>query len=73
MTIAEKNIVETYAKLFEGLNATSKLAWLEKLAKSLKTARKRRDKAFFSAFGADKPAEEMAREVRESRRLGSRH
>lgn len=72
MTNAERHIIETYAGLFEGLNTVSKLELLERLAKSIRKGKKTKEKDFFSSFGAfasDKPAEEIAREIRESRKF----
>lgn len=72
MTNAERHIIETYTGLFEGLNAVSKLELLERLAKSIRKGKKTKEKYFFSSFGAfasDKPAEEIAREIRESRKF----
>jgi hypothetical protein len=72
MTNAERHIIETYTGLFEGLNAVSKLELLERLAKSIRKGNKTKEKDFFSSFGAfasDKPAEEIAREIRESRKF----
>ena len=70
MTVTEKYIVETYLSLFEGLNSTSKIELLEKLAKSLKKGHKSTDKDFFKSFGAfssEKSAEEITKEIEESR------
>jgi len=72
MTVAEKNIIETYSNLFERLNSISKIELLEKLAKSLKRERKTSDKEFFKSFGAfgsEKTAEEINQEIKESRKF----
>jgi len=72
MTVAEKYIVETYSNLFEGLNSISKIELLEKLAKSLKRERKNRDTDFFKSFGAfgsGKAADEIAKEIKDSRKF----
>ena len=72
MTHAERHIIETYSELFEGLSAVSKLELLERLAKSIRKGRKPKEEEFFRSFGAfasDKPAEEIAREIRESRKF----
>ncbi len=72
MTYAEKHIVETYSGIFERLSSVSKLELLEKLAKSIRKETKSKEKEFFKSFGAfasDKPAEEIAREIKESRRF----
>lgn len=41
MTTAERHIVKTYARLFEGLSYLSKLELMELLAKSLKKRKSR--------------------------------
>lgn len=72
MTRAERHIIETYSGLFESLSAVSKLELLERLAKSIRMDKKSTEKEFFSSFGAfasDKPAEEIAKEIKESRKF----
>lgn len=72
MTYVEKHIVETYSEIFEKLSSVSKLELLEKLAKSIKNDTKLKEIEFFKSFGAfvsDKPAEEIAREIKESRKF----
>jgi hypothetical protein len=72
MTVAEKYIVDTYSNLFEGLNSISKIELLEKLAKSLKRERKSKEQDFFKSFGAfgsEKSAEDINREIKESRKF----
>lgn len=72
MTVAEKYIVETYSNLFDGLNYNSKIELLEKIAKSLKKGRKGRDAEFyksFGTFGSEKPAEEIVKEIKDSRKF----
>ncbi len=75
MTPAEKYIVKTYSRLFEGLSSLSKIELTESLVKSLKKDRKKKEKEFFDAFGAfssDKSPEEIAREIKESRNFRKR-
>ena len=72
MTHAEKYIIETYSGFFENLSSIGKIELLEKLAKSLKRDNKVKEKNFFKSFGAfasEKPAEEIASEIRESRKF----
>ena len=72
MTIANKNIVDTYARLFEGLDAFTKLELIERLSKSLKKEKHSKEKAFFKSFGAfssDKSAEEIVTEIKASRKF----
>jgi hypothetical protein len=76
MTHAERHIVDTYSELFESLSSVSKLELLERLAKSIKKGMKLNEKDFFSSFGAfasDKPAEEIVKDIRESRKFKTRH
>lgn len=72
MTHAERHIVETYSELFDGLSAGSKLELLERLAKSIRKGRKSHVKDFFSSFGgfaSNASAEEIVKEIRESRKF----
>ncbi len=72
MTHAERHIVETYSELFESLSSVSKLELLERLGKSIRKGRKTNEKDFFSSFGgfvSDKPAEEIIKDIRESRKF----
>lgn len=72
MTVAERHIIDTYSKLFEGLNPMTKIELIEKLTKSLKNESKSKENDFYKSFGAlesDKSAEEMIKEIRKSRRF----
>ncbi|HEY5326119.1 MAG TPA: hypothetical protein VIJ27_03905 [Mucilaginibacter sp.] len=72
MTVANKNIIDTYSKLFEGLDSFTKLELIERLSKSLKKEKNSKDKVFFESFGAfpgDKPAEEIVNEIKGSRKF----
>ena len=72
MTHAERHIVETYSALFESLSSVSKLELLERLAISIRKGRKRNEEDFFSSFGgfsSDKPAEEIIKDIKESRKF----
>lgn len=72
MTHAERHIVETYSNIFENLSSISKLELLEKLAKSIRKDSKSKEKEFFKSFGAfasEKSAEDIATEIKESRKL----
>ncbi len=72
MTYTEKHIVETYSGMLEGLNATSKLELIEALSKSVKGAGKSNENNFYKSFGAfasEKPAEEIIREIRVTRKF----
>lgn len=75
MTHAERHIVETYSELFESLSPVSKLELLERLTKSIRKDRKSNEQDFFSSFGAfasDKPAEEIIKNIRDSRKFTTR-
>jgi hypothetical protein len=72
MTFIDKHIVETYAGLFEGLSAMNKIELIESLSKSLKTESKTKENAFYKSFGAfasKKSAEEIAKEIKSSRKF----
>lgn len=72
MTVANKNIIDTYSKLFEGLDSFTKLELIERLSKSLKKEKNSKDEAFFKSFGAfpgDKNAEEIINEIKGSRQF----
>jgi hypothetical protein len=70
MTTVAKNILNTYSKLFEGLDAISKKELINRLSKSLDKSESAKEKAFYKSFGAfpdEKPAEEIIHEIRTSR------
>lgn len=72
MTHAERHIVEAYSNIFEGLSSISKLELLEKLAQSIRKDSKSKEKEFFKSFGAfasEKSAEDIAKEIKESRKF----
>lgn len=72
MTAVEKHIVKTYSRLFEGLSSLGKIELMEFLAKSLKRDKKKKEKEFFKSFGtfgSNKSAEEIAREIKASRKF----
>jgi len=52
MTVANKNIIDTYSGLFEGLDAFTKLELIERLSKSLKKETNSKESAFFKSYGA---------------------
>lgn len=72
MTHAERHILDTYSELIERLSSVGKLELLERLVKSIRVGEKSKEEEFFSSFGAfasDKPAEELVKEIRESRKF----
>lgn len=75
MTHAERHIVKTYSGLFESLSAGSKIELIESLAKSIRKGKKSKVREFYSSFGAfasEKSAEEINKEIRESRKFRTR-
>ncbi len=76
MTTLDKNIIDSYFFQLEKLSSLAKLELIEKLINSLKKEKPaeadEREKLFYESFGGwgdDKPAEEIIREIRESRRF----
>ena len=72
MAFSEKNIVNTYAALFEGLSSVSKVELIALLTKSLKADKiSKKDNFFksFGAFGSKKPAEEIISDIKSSRKF----
>jgi hypothetical protein len=71
MTVANRNIVDAYSALFEGLDVTTKSKIVENLSDSIKRSESNRDgEEFFKAFGAfesEKSAEEIISEIKSSR------
>jgi len=76
MDYTEKHIVESYTDLLEGLSPLSKIELIENLSKSLKAENKFKDGAFYQSFGAfasDKPAEDIIKDIKASRRFKKKH
>jgi len=72
MTYAEKHIVKTYSRLFEGLSDKSKIELIESLAKSLKSEKHEKKDSFYKSFGAfasDKSAEEIVADIKLNRKF----
>ncbi len=75
MTAAEKYIIKTYSRLFDGLSSMGKIELMELLAKSLKKDKRDRESDFFKSFGAfgsEKSAEEILSEIKKSREFRER-
>ena len=75
MTVADKNIVETYSNLFEGLSSINKLELIERLSRSLRLGSKSKEKVFFKSFGAfssEKSAEEIVHEIKSNRKFSNK-
>ena len=69
------NLINGYIGLLKNLSPDSKLDLIEKLTKSLRIDLKRNRKSLRRAFGAfksDKTADELIKEIRESR-IFTRH
>ncbi|MEO6188977.1 MAG: hypothetical protein ABIO44_00030 [Saprospiraceae bacterium] len=72
MSYTDKNIIESYSGLFEGLSLTNKIELIENLSKSLRTEKKLKDQIFYKTFGAfatDKSAEEIIKDIKLSRKF----
>lgn len=72
MTITDKNIIESYSGLFEGLSAVNKLELIERLSKSLKLESKSKEKKFyksFGSFGSEKPDEDIIFDIKSNRKF----
>ncbi|MBL7718610.1 MAG: hypothetical protein JNL72_07230 [Flavipsychrobacter sp.] len=72
MSFTDKHIVDAYSALFEGLNSESKLELIERLSKSLKIEKKKRETRFFKSFGAfasKKSAEDIVADIKSSRKF----
>lgn len=75
MTYIDRNIVETYKGLFEGLNSLNKIELIESLSKSLKTENKTKENLFYKSFGAfssNKSAEDIIKDLKASRMFRKR-
>jgi hypothetical protein len=75
MTTVAKNILNTYSKLFEGLDIDSKKELMGRLSKSLSKPDTSKERAFYQSFGAfpdDKPAGQIAEEIKASRAFRKR-
>ncbi|MGL2994895.1 hypothetical protein [Flavobacterium sp. TSSA_36] len=74
MSYTDRNIVEAYSILFEGLPSLSKIELIERLSKSLKKNKKATESSFFKSFGAfasEKSAEEITAAIKSSRKFRS--
>ena len=73
MTLANRNIVDAYTGLFEGLDTVTKSKIVENLSKSITRSEKTSgDEEFFKTFGAfesDSTAEEMIEDIKSSRKF----
>ncbi len=72
MSYTERHIIETYSMMFNGLSPLSKIELIESLTKSLKKDKIEKVDTFYKSFGAfsaEKTAEEIAIEIKSSRKF----
>ena len=70
MRTANKRLLDNYESMFENLSPVNKLELIERISKSLKSDLTRKKDNFFKAFGAfgsNKSAEEIIKEIKKSR------
>lgn len=75
MSYANKNIIEMYSLLFDGLDSLTKIALIESLKKSLKREKTAKEDSFYKSFGAfasEKSAVEIVKEIKSSRKFRTR-
>ena len=63
-------LINSYFELFQRLSSKGKQALISKLTKSMRKDESKQAESFFSTFGAledEKPAQEIIREVKNSR------
>lgn len=73
--IANRNIVNAYSQLFEGLDSITKLELIEHLSRSLRKEKKTTEQSFYDSFGAfasSKSAEEIVEDIKTSRRFNKK-
>ena len=72
MSYTERNIIETYSAMFNGLSPLSKIELIESLTKSLKKDKIEKADTFYQSFGAfstEKTAEEIVAEIKSNRKF----
>ena len=70
MSVAERNIINSYSTMFNGLSSLSKIELIESLTKSLKKEKTSKIDSFYKSFGAfsdEKSAEEIIADIKTSR------
>ena len=75
MSHSEKLIIETYSKIFDGLNSAIKIELIERLTKSLKKDESKKERDFyksFGAFGSEKSAEEIINSIKSNRKFSNK-
>lgn len=72
MSYTDRQIVETYSGLFEGLSSLNKIELIESLSKSLKTEMTTKEETFYKSFGAfssEKSAEDIIKDIKSNRKF----
>lgn len=72
MSYTERNIIETYTMMFNGLSSLSKIELIERLTKSLKKDERKNEDSFYKSFGAfstEKTADEIVMEIKQNRKF----
>ena len=75
MSFTNRHIVDTYTELLEGLSQVNKIELIDVLSKSLHSETWKKEKAFFNSFGAfgsEKKAEDIIKDIRASRKFKKR-
>jgi len=70
MTVVNKNIVNTYSNLFEGLDNMTRKKLIGHLTRSLSKLPDAKERAFYKSFGAfpnDKQVEPLLSEIKSSK------
>ena len=77
MTVIEKNIMDSYITLLDKLSEEAKLELIEKIKESIQSKeKKKREKKFWESFGSfesNLSAEELAADIRASRKFRDRN
>lgn len=72
MNIIDRNIIDAYTNLFDGLSFLNKIELIERLSKSLKVKDSEKNRKFYGSFGAfesSKSAEEIITDIKSSRKF----
>jgi hypothetical protein len=72
MSFTERQIIEAYSMMFNGLSPLSKQELIDSLTKLLKKDKVKSGNSFYKSFGAfssEKTAEEIINEIKNSRRF----
>ena len=72
MDTIDRNIIDAYTNLFDGLSFLNKIELIERLSKSLKVKDSEKNRKFYRSFGAfesSKSAEEIITDIKSSRKF----